>query len=242
MAGEKRQQYLDVVASEVQRLITVTERMLSFRRPSDNVPMPTDVNGLVADVLELAEETLQRTNVSVETDLSEDLPLLELVSDQFRQVFLSIVLNAIDAMPGGGQLTISTTLVPANGLDGHSEVSVSFVDVGGGMEPEVLARIFDLYYAAKLGASGRGLAVSYGIVEQHGDRIEVQNEAEVGSTSTDCLPLIWNSGGWQRPIPAASTWNLASRVTPDSFVLTALSLIWQRVVPHPPSDVSLVGR
>jgi len=132
VAGEKRQQYLDVVASEVQRLITVTERMLSFHRPSDNVPMPTDVNGLVADVLELAEETLQRTNVSVETDLSEDLPLLELVSDQFRQVFLSIVLNVIDAMPGGGQLAISTTLVPANGMDGHSEEGVSLVDVGEG--------------------------------------------------------------------------------------------------------------
>ncbi|MCK4832399.1 MAG: hypothetical protein KAS81_06505 [Anaerolineales bacterium] len=242
MAGEKRQQYLDVVAAEVQRLITVTERVLSFRRPSDNVPMPTDVNGLVADVLELAEETLQRTNVSVETDLSEDLTLLELVSDQFRQVFLSIVLNAIDAMPGGGQLSVSTILVPANGLDGHSEVRISFADAGGGMEPEVLARIFDPYSAAKLAERGLGLAVSYGIVEQHGGRIEVQNEAEVGSTFTVCLTMIRNSGGWHRPMHAASTWNPASRVTPDDFALTALSLIWQRVVPHPPSDVSLVGR
>lgn len=76
---------------------------------------PTDVNDLVADVLELAEKTLQRKNVSLESDLFEDVPLLELVSDQFRQVFLSIVLNVIDAMPGGGQLSVSTTLVPANG-------------------------------------------------------------------------------------------------------------------------------
>jgi two-component system NtrC family sensor kinase len=194
VVGEKRRQYLDVVAAEVQRLITVTERMLSFYRPSDNVHTPTDLNDLVADVLELAEKTLQRKNVSVETDMSQDLPLLELVSDQFRQVFLSIVLNAIDAMPGGGQLSVSTALVPANGMDAQSEVRVSFADAGGGMEADVLARIFDPFYAAKFGESGLGLAISYGIVEQHGGRIDVKNEANVGSTFTVCLPLIWNSG------------------------------------------------
>jgi PAS domain S-box-containing protein len=194
VVGEKRRQYLDVVAAEVQRLITVTERMLSFYRPSDNVHTPTDLNDLVADVLELAEKTLQRKSVSVETDLSQDLPLLELVSDQFRQVFLSIVLNAIDAMPGGGQLSVSTALVPANGMDAQSEVRVSFADAGGGMEADVLARIFDPFDAAKFGESGLGLAISYGIVEQHGGRIDVKNEANVGSTFTVCLPLIWNSG------------------------------------------------
>lgn len=79
-------------------------------------------------------------------------------------------------------------------MDGHSEVRVSFADEGGGMAPEVLARIFDPFCAAKCGESGLGLAIRYGIVEQHGGRIEVKNEANVGSTFTVFLPLIWHSG------------------------------------------------
>jgi len=101
--------------------------------------------------------------------------------DQFKQVILNLILNAQEAMPGGGSLVV--------GVRQHdSEIYVSFTDTGMGIPEGNMAKIFDPFFSTKIDGTGLGLAVSYGIVEGHGGRIEVKSDVNRGSTFTVILP------------------------------------------------------
>jgi signal transduction histidine kinase len=115
-----------------------------------------------------------------------DLPHLVLDGAQMRQVFLNIVVNASDAMPEGGTLTVKTWLAP----DGQS-AKVSFTDTGCGISEENLGKLFTPFFTTKqLGkGTGLGLPIAYGIVKMHRGQIEVQSKVGVGTTFTIGLPL-----------------------------------------------------
>jgi signal transduction histidine kinase len=180
---DKRRHYLNIASAEVRRLIAIVDRMVSFYRPSADVYANTDLNSLLREVLTLAEEELQRHRVRITCQFDEDLPKLQLVSDQIRQVFLNIILNAVEAMPGGGRLTVST-------VQTSSEVQISFSDTGVGMEPAVLAKVFDPFYTTKETGTGLGLSISCRIVERQGGQLQVSSEVGEGSVFTVCLPLL----------------------------------------------------
>jgi len=181
LTDEKRERYLTVVSTEVQRLLDISGRMLYFSRPSLE-PQPTDVNALLDEVLALADRTLRHGDVELALQLAQDLPECNLASGQFKQVFLNIILNAAEAMPEGGQLFISTALV-------NSEIHVAFRDTGKGIKPDELTRIFDPFHTTKKDGTGLGLNISHRIVDQHGGRIEVTSRVGEGSIFTVCLPL-----------------------------------------------------
>lgn len=181
---EKRAQYLSMAQSEVQRLIEIVQRMLDFYRPSRGDAAPADINGIVENVLALAQKRLQHGEVRVHTHLSADLPLLPVVADQITQVFLNIIINAIEAMPSGGDLHLETRLAE----DGEWAL-VSFRDTGVGMSPEQIANLFEPFYTTKADGTGLGLAISYGIVERHGGTIEVSSRPGQGTTFVVKLPL-----------------------------------------------------
>ncbi|HFD39977.1 MAG TPA: PAS domain-containing protein, partial [Anaerolineae bacterium] len=187
---EKQQQYLQVADREVERLIDITTRMLNFYRPSaERQREPLDVNEALDEVLTLTGKQLQHKGVALVRRLEPDLPLVEAVSDQLRQVFLNIVLNALDAMPQGGTLTV------ASGVNRDAgEVRVSFTDTGNGIPAENIPRIFEPLFSTKPRGTGLGLAISYGIIERHGGRIEVQSQVGQGSTFTIVLPAASSSG------------------------------------------------
>jgi two-component system NtrC family sensor kinase len=168
----------------VQRLIEIVQRMLDFYRPSRGRVMPTKVNDIVRNVLTLAEKRLQHGGVRVHTRLSPDLPLVPVVSDQIAQVFLNIVINAIEAMPSGGDLWLETR------LSGDGEwVLTYFRDVGPGMSSEQIANLFEPFYTTKSDGTGLGLAISYGIVERHGGSIEIPSQPGPGATFIVKLPV-----------------------------------------------------
>ncbi len=181
---EKRAQYLSMAQSEVQRLIEIVQRMLDFYRPSRGGVAPADVNSVVENVLALAEKRLQHGEVRVHTLLSPDLPLLPIVADQISQVFLNIIINAIEAMPSGGDLHLETRLA-----EGGEWVLVSFRDTGMGMSPEQIANLFEPFYTTKADGTGLGLAISYGIIERHGGTIEVSSRPGQGTTFVVKLPV-----------------------------------------------------
>ncbi|NIO70846.1 MAG: response regulator [Anaerolineae bacterium] len=181
---EKKTRYLGMAQEEVDRLITIVQRMLEFYRPSKEGMAPTDVHTIIENVLALSSKRLQHGKITVTKKLAPDLPNINAVSDQLKQVFLNLVINAIEAMPQGGELCIETKLSE----DGDG-LSVAFTDTGVGLSEKEQENIFEPFFTTKATGTGLGLSVSYGIIERHGGRIEVQSELGKGATFTVYLPL-----------------------------------------------------
>ncbi len=184
---EKRQQYLGMAQSEVQRLIEIVQRMLDFYRPSRGGAQPTDVNAIVENVLALAHKRLQHGRIQPDACLGQDLPKISVVADQITQVFLNIVINAIDAMPEGGDLYIETKS-SSDHESGREWVLISFQDTGPGLSRKEIDSLFEPFYTTKSDGTGLGLAISYGIVERHGGEIEASSRPDEGATFVVKLP------------------------------------------------------
>jgi signal transduction histidine kinase/DNA-binding response OmpR family regulator len=182
LTDEKKKYYLGLAQAEVDRLITLVQRALEFYRPSQGRPAATDVNRLIENVLALSNKRLEHGRVQVRAQLQPDLAPLTAVPDQLTQVFLNLIINAVEAMPEGGTLTIRSALR-------DSQLAIEVQDTGPGLTPDESARIFEPFYTTKAGGTGLGLAVSYGIIQQHGGRIEVQSAPAQGTTFTVWLPL-----------------------------------------------------
>jgi two-component system NtrC family sensor kinase len=179
----KRLKYLEMAQSEVRRLIEIVVRMLDFYRPSRGGVRPAAVNEVVENVLQLAHKRLQHAKVELHTELAPDLPPIPMVADQIKQVFLNLIINAVDAMPSGGDLWMRTRLTE----DGEW-VTVTFRDTGVGLSSEQMSHIFEPFYTTKASGTGLGLAISYGIVERHGGVIDVSSPPGEGATFTVKLP------------------------------------------------------
>jgi signal transduction histidine kinase len=174
---EKRLQYLQAANRQTERLIGIVERMLDFYRPSSEQMKKTDVNAVLEETLLLCGKKLEHGGVQVCRELAPDLPPVEAVADQLEQVFLNLMLNALEAMPDGGQLTVQTRADLARG-----EVRIAFIDTGVGIREEEIDRLTEPFYTTRPEGSGLGLPISYGIVERHGGRIEIESQVGVGST------------------------------------------------------------
>jgi len=181
--GENVDEYLRIAREEVQRVAHTVAQMRDLSRPASEKKGPTEVNALVEQVLELSRKRCDENQVEVVWKPAVDLPRLLLMADQIKQVFLNFLLNAIEAMPGGGQLRVSTacTSHPAG-------VRIEFTDNGVGIAPHVLPQVFEPFYSTKPEGIGLGLSISYTIVERHGGHIEVESRVGEGSTFTVWLP------------------------------------------------------
>jgi two-component system NtrC family sensor kinase len=171
---------LTVAEQDVQRIRRIVSQLLDFSRPGSGDMLPLDVGKVVKSVLRLVDRQLARANVKVITEIGRT-DRVQMNEDQFKQVILNLILNAQEAMPGGGSLVV--------GVRQHdSEIYVSFTDTGMGIPEGNMAKIFDPFFSTKIDGTGLGLAVSYGIVEGHGGRIEVKSDVNRGSTFTVILP------------------------------------------------------
>jgi signal transduction histidine kinase/ligand-binding sensor domain-containing protein len=180
----KRRQYLQAANRQAERLINLVERTLDFYRPSSGQPESTNVNAVLDETLLLAGKKLEHSRVNVNRRFASGLPPVEAVADQLGQVFLNLILNAMQAMPEGGELTVETTRDDVAG-----EVRIAFTDTGVGIPDDEIPRLFEPFFTTRPEGSGLGLPISYGIVERHDGRIEVQSEVGAGSTFTVILPV-----------------------------------------------------
>ena len=177
--------FIGIAHEELQRAARIVSRLRDLGRPSDAERKERfDVNDLIARVLTLSAKQLDDHHVVAQQHLAEDLPAPQGVADQIQQVFLNLVLNAIDAMPDGGELQIRTACEGA-----PDEVVVTFADTGPGMSPDVLSQLFEPFFSTKSEGVGLGLFVSQNIIREHGGRIEVESEMGQGSTFMVRLPL-----------------------------------------------------
>ncbi len=178
----RRRQYLWAVRREIERLQELSHRILDFARPPKVEPRPTYVTHIVRHALTLAEKQLQHSHIEVGVELSTDLPPVQASSDQLAQVFLNLIINAIEEMPDGGHLRIAARQV-------HDQVELTFVDDGPGIPPDQLPMIFEPFYTTKADGSGLGLAISHSILQQYGGSIAVHNASGGGAVFSITLPV-----------------------------------------------------
>lgn len=184
-AEDSQRPYLELAASELDRVSDIVRRMVGFYRRDEAERLPTDLNALVRETLALAEKQLQRHRIAVITDLMEGLPRAPVAPNQFKQVFLNLILNAADAMTGppeGGKLEITSRRTD----DG--QIEICFSDNGPGIPPHELERIFESFYTTKPHGTGLGLSVSRDIVRRHAGDLLAESQAGQGAVFRVVLP------------------------------------------------------
>jgi two-component system NtrC family sensor kinase len=181
---------LDKITQQSFRAAEIANGLLNFSRTSTTEFRSTDLNQVVRDTLSLLEHQFKTAQILIDLDLVDDLPPIHGNPGKLQQVFLNLLLNAKDAMPGGGRLRIATL------VNGHVEAVIS--DSGSGIAPEHLKRIYDPFFTTKnmLGdrrGTGLGLSVSYGIIQEHAGKIHVESAVGSGTTFHLEFPLLRNS-------------------------------------------------
>jgi len=175
---------IDVIIKETTRVREIVQGLLGFARETPSRPEMLDLNDVVQRALKLTCNQKDFVDVKVVQELAPDLPRIQGDANQLQQVILNLALNAGQAMPHGGTLTVTTR-------QEGTRVVVSVKDTGVGISPEHLERIFEPFFTTKDPGKGTGLglAVSYGIVEQHGGTLNVESRVGEGSVFTIGLPL-----------------------------------------------------
>jgi PAS domain S-box-containing protein len=176
------QQAVQVLDKEIDRLDAVVKRFLDFTRPMDVRLEATHLSQLLSEVLEIAQPQLQKANVQLAQLLPIDVPAVYVDRALLKQAILNLVLNAQEAMPGGGQLTVV--------LSRRGEMAeITVGDTGKGIRPENRQKIFQLFFTTRPGGSGIGLASAFRIVQLLNGSIDFTSEVGRGTTFRIELPL-----------------------------------------------------
>lgn len=190
-----RKEIMQEVLTQVHRLDRTVRDLLAFARPGKPEVGPCDINQVLDWVLLLLAEDPDAKKVHVVRAYEPGLPRVDADSKQLGQVFLNLVLNAIQAMPNGGQVSLRTRLQGMDGVEGegpkgHGQmVEVIVADSGPGIPPHLLEEIFKPFITTKHRGTGLGLAVSRRIVEDHGGSITAESQPGQGATFRVCLPV-----------------------------------------------------
>ncbi len=185
MDDEQRVDLVRDLVNESERARDIVRNLLDFARESEVQLAPLDVEQIIGETLQLAANHVRLAGVKVQGEVEENVPPVYGDRHQLTQVFLNLVLNALDAMAGGGTLTITVEK-----SDDRNFVNTRFADTGVGIPETSLERIFDPFFSTKKQAKGTGLglSVSLGIIKQHGGDIRVESEVGKGTVFTVSLP------------------------------------------------------
>ena len=185
--SEFREHFLSVTAGEVDRISSLVTELLDFARPSQPKLNKEDLNQVVEKMLMLVDTESHKKNVQVVKDYYEFLPPIVLDREQIKQVLLNILLNAVDATPEDGTISVSTKPVKKNGFLDYVQIIIS--DTGKGIAGEDLDKVFTPFYTTKHEGSGLGLAISHQIIQEHQGTIEVESTKDQGTTFRINLPV-----------------------------------------------------
>jgi two-component system NtrC family sensor kinase len=169
--------YLKTMEAEIARCGDIVGNLLEFSRKSGTATEEADLNGIVERTLLLIGHKLKLQEIRLEKALSPEVPPVTCDADQIEQALLAIFMNAVDAMPGGGELKVATRL--AAKTDGDERwVEIEITDSGIGIPQEVISRLFDPFFTTKSDKEsvGLGLSVVHGIVKSHHGEIDVRSQ------------------------------------------------------------------
>ncbi|MBV8207516.1 MAG: GAF domain-containing protein [Acidobacteria bacterium] len=186
---DRKSSLLEKITRQTFRASEIVNNLLNFSRTGGGEFADVDLNQIIRETLALVEHQLSTSRIRIVQDLTSDLPRIHGNTGKLQQVFLNLVLNARDAMPSGGTLTVRTR----NG----SGANVAISDTGTGIAPEHLSRIYDPFFTTKTAprqgerrGTGLGLAVTYGIIQEHAGKIWVESEAGQGTTFFLEFPMV----------------------------------------------------
>ena len=179
---------LKIVEEETKRCKRIIQDLMEYARPRSTDLTVTDLTAVIEKTLQLVENRLYKQKVTAVKQIAPDLPRIQADPQQLEQVLVNLYLNAIDAMPDGGTMTIETKV---ESVDGRRRLIVlSVTDTGFGIEEKDLSRIFQPFFTAKKRRGlGLGLPICNRIIKNHGGRIEVQSQPDKGTSFIICLPL-----------------------------------------------------
>jgi signal transduction histidine kinase/ActR/RegA family two-component response regulator len=223
---EPAQQFLDQAANACQRAKFLSSQLLTFAKGGAPVRRVVSIAQLVTEAVHLARTG---SPVGIEVNLAEGLWSAQVDSGQIGQVLHNILINAREAMTGGGTIEVQARNVL--GLDAADpRVRISVCDNGSGISEEVLRRIFDPYFTTKPGGNGLGLATAYAIVVKHGGHISVDSKPGLGSTFTIDLPASLEAPLSQAPIALAVETGAERLLVMDDD--EALQVLFKAVLDH----------
>jgi two-component system sensor histidine kinase HydH len=177
------QKTAEIMVREVDRLNRVIGELLEFARPMAVQKKPTSVQTLIQHSLKMIERDAEAKNVEIASSLSPEIKEVSVDPDRINQVLLNLYLNAMDAMKGGGTLSVKLS------RDGdHQKVKIDISDTGGGIKKGDLVHIFDPYFTTKQSGTGLGLAIVHKIMESHKGEVRVESEAGQGTTVSLLIP------------------------------------------------------
>ncbi|MDX6575730.1 MAG: hypothetical protein QOE96_1683, partial [Blastocatellia bacterium] len=182
--AEDLREYLGLIRDEAFRCKTITNGLLDFSRLRAGQRVPVDITEVIKGTARLVTHQQRGDNIQIVIEAAAGLPSVSGDVGQLQQAVVALATNAIDAMPEGGTLTLRATRA-------DSRVLVQVIDTGIGIEPENMTKIFDPFFTTKdVGrGTGLGLAVCYGILSDHGGRLDVRSTLGKGTTFTITLPI-----------------------------------------------------
>ncbi len=191
LSEEELQDIANDLVTQGERAQGVVKNLLDFARESETKTEFFQVETLIDDTLQLAKNQIKLSKIKLEEEVEKNLPPIYGDRELLKQVFLNLFINAIDAMPNGGKLSVTVTEEKSTGF-----LSIRISDTGEGIPSHILGSVFSPFFTTKPTGKGTGLglAVSRGIIERHGGDIEVESSIHEGATFTVHLPIV--------PIPA----------------------------------------
>lgn len=179
---------IDIIEKEIIRIDKIVREFLAFARPEKTEKTEVDVNRVLEEIITITMPKMDQSSIHLEKSLSPSLPLIKGNHDALKQVFMNLILNAMQAMDGwSGKLKIITET-----KDGR--VTVSIVDSGSGISRENIKRVFDPFFTTKAEGTGMGLALTHSIINDHSGRIDIISAPGKGTTVTVEFPVEEESG------------------------------------------------
>ncbi|MBT3258390.1 MAG: hypothetical protein HN366_18300 [Deltaproteobacteria bacterium] len=183
--GGRLEEGLSIIIKETQRCKTIIQGLLDFAREQEPEMTPVDINDIMESALGIVENEFHLRHVRIKKALSEDMVNTFLDKNQIEQVFINLLLNALQAVDDRGLVTVQSA------VDGKARrVHVEIADNGCGIAAENLKRIFEPFFSTKADGTGLGLAVSYGIVRNHKGNIQVFSEPGQGTLFVVEFPML----------------------------------------------------
>jgi signal transduction histidine kinase/putative methionine-R-sulfoxide reductase with GAF domain len=182
-SGDSHKEDLKVIEEEIHRMNEILDQFLRFAKPATPLLEKADVSSIFEETLQLLRPHIEKQIIVVEKEF-QSLPIILMDREQMKQVFLNLLLNAIQAMPGGGHLTLRGQ----NSEDGQW-IHISVQDSGIGISSENINKLFDPFFSTKEGGIGLGLSITHRIIDQHHGKIEVESAPGKGTLFTIWLPI-----------------------------------------------------
>jgi signal transduction histidine kinase len=177
----RRSEFLEIIQEETRRLNGLVTSFLDFARPRPPALRSTDVGALIESILNLLSQTTTRTDVEFKTEIDPNLRPVLCDPEQIKQVLLNLTLNAVQAMPDGGQVSVSASIE-------QDRLNILVRDQGPGIPEAVVDSIYDPFFTTKETGTGLGLPVAYQILQQHGGELRLESNGPDGACFLVSLP------------------------------------------------------